>query len=178
MWYFYVQNLNIVVIEMFFAFLIWTALMLLLKGKARRIISIIGAVLSITLILFMTVYKRSSAESTQISLIPFISFVKARDEVELYRSMLMNACLFLPMGLSLPFALEKKHKHNILITLAVALFLSVGIETFQYFFRLGLCETDDVIMNVLGASFGTLSFLLCCGITNLKKETDKNKPRN
>ena len=169
-WHFYVQNLDMVVFEIICAFLIWTVLMILLKGKAKRIFSIIGSVLSVGVILFLTVYKRSTTEDVRISLIPFISFVKAMDEVEIYRSMLMNICLFLPLGLSLPFALFEKFKHNVLITITFAFLLSVGVEAVQFIFRLGLCETDDVIMNVLGASIGTLSFLICNGITKLKKK--------
>ena len=169
-WHFYVQNLDIVALEMICVFLIWTVLMLLLTRKARRIVSIIGAILSIGLILFSTVYRQVAVEDVQISLIPFISFVKAMDEVELYRSMLMNLCLFLPLGLSLPFALFEKFKHNVLITIAFALLLSIGVETVQYFFILGLCETDDVIMNALGASIGTLSFVIHKWILILKQK--------
>ena len=35
---------------------------------------------------------------------------------------------------------------------------AVGIELAQWKWGLGLAETDDVIMNTLGASFGTLAF--------------------
>lgn len=169
-WLFYIQDLDIVILEIIFVFIFWTVLLLLLKRKTKRIFSIIGAVLSIGVILFFTIYRRSAVEDVRISLIPFISFIKAKDEVEIYRSMLMNICLFLPMGLSLPFALFGKYKHNVLITIAFALILSLGIEVVQYIFRLGLCETDDVIMNVLGASIGTLSFLIYNGIIRLKNK--------
>lgn len=169
-WHFYVQNLDIVVIEMICAFLIWTVLMILLKGKARRIVSLTAAIISVVMIVSMTVLKRGSAETAQISLIPFISFVRAQEEVEVYRSMLMNICLFMPIGLSIPFVLFERYKHNVLITIAFAFFLSAGIETAQFLFRLGMCETDDVIMNVIGALIGTLSFLIYSRITKFRKK--------
>lgn len=170
LWHFYVQNLDIVVVEMICAFLIWTVMMLILKGKAGRIVSLTAAILSIVIIVSITVLKRSSVETVQISLIPFISFVKAQKEVEIYRTMLMNICLFMPIGLSFPFVLFERYKHNVLITIAFAFLLSAGIETAQFLFMLGLCETDDVIMNVLGTLIGTLSFLIYKKITMLKKK--------
>ena len=36
---------------------------------------------------------------------------------------------------------------------------SMKIELVQFVFGLGLCETDDVIFNTLGAAFGTLAFV-------------------
>lgn len=166
--FFYVQDLDTVVFEMIGMFFVWTALMLVLKGKARRIVSICAAVLSIVLILMMTVYKRSSADTARISLIPFISFFNALEEVEIYRSMLMNVCLFLPLGLCLPFALSYKTRHNLIYTALSTLILSVFVESMQYIFHMGLCETDDVIMNVLGALTGILSFVICKRIESFK----------
>ena len=37
---------------------------------------------------------------------------------------------------------------------------SMMIELVQFVFGLGLCETDDVIFNTLGAAFGTLAFVI------------------
>lgn len=73
--------------------------------------------------------------------------------------MLMNVFLFVPIGLSLPFALSKK-KHPVIITMIAAFLFSVSIEAIQYYFALGLCEMDDVIMNTLGAMIGTLAYFL------------------
>ena len=168
-WHFYVQNLDMVVCEMVCMFLLWTALMMALKGKARRSVAVCAAALSLAAVLFLTILNRGSNSATQISLTPFISFVRARKHVEIYRAMLMNVCLFMPLGLSLPFVLSEKYRHSALITIGFALLLSVGVEAVQFIFRLGVCETDDVIMNVLGASIGTLSFIFCSGLQKLRK---------
>lgn len=160
-WMFYVQNLDMVILEMLGAFSVWTVLMLLLRGRAKRIVSAAAAVLSAIAVLVMTLYHRDSSGISQISLIPFISFVNAREQAEFYRTMLMNVCLFLPLGLSLPFALSYRTKHCVLSAVFLAFVLSFSVETIQLIFRIGLCETDDVIMNTLGALIGAFSYLIC-----------------
>ena len=153
--------MNQVYIETIAVYMIWTAAMLLLRGKARSVLAIIGAALSIWIVLLLTVFGRSGRDDQGMSLIPFITFVNAKAQPELYRMMYMNILLFLPFGLSLPFVLQKKMRHPILVTILSAFGLSACIEIAQYVFHLGKCETDDVIMNVLGAVIGTTAFLIC-----------------
>ena len=74
--------------------------------------------------------------------------------------MYMNMLLFMPLGLSLSFALFDKVKRNVMISIAIGCLLSGGVELTQYFFHLGRCETDDVIMNTLGVAIGATSFVL------------------
>lgn len=107
-----------------------------------------------------TVLFRSSEGTQELSLIPLISFLNAKKEPELYRTMYMNMLLFMPLGLSLPFAISDKSKHNILITFLVGILFSITIEVCQYVFSLGRCETDDVIMNTIGVLVGITSYLL------------------
>lgn len=158
---FYCQPMDHVYIETAAMYIIWTVAMLLFRGKARVIISVIAAVLSFGLICLLTVHGRTRGDGNELSLIPFISFANAKIQPELYRSMYMNMLLFLPLGLSLPFALQGKIKHCVLISIAIGFLISVGVEAVQYLFCLGRCETDDVIMNTLGVLIGTTSFLLC-----------------
>jgi len=107
----------------------------------------------------MTVYTRGESPSEAV-LIPFKSFQEAKIQPELYRSMLMNVFLFVPIGLTLPFALGGR-RMSVGITIAAALAFSAGIEYLQYRYALGRCEVDDIIMNTLGASLGCLSYSLC-----------------
>ena len=81
------------------------------------------------------------------------NFREAREQPELYRSMLMNVLLFFPIGLSLPFVLGK-WKLSVPVTVVLACLFSAGIEYLQYRYSLGRCEVDDVIMNTLGALLG------------------------
>ena len=69
--------------------------------------------------------------------------------------------LFTPFGLTLPFCLKR---HPVRTTILAAAGFSMMIELVQFVFGLGLCETDDVIFNTLGAAFGTLAFVCSNGI--------------
>lgn len=109
-------------------------------------------------IFYMTVYTRGESTSEAI-LIPFQSFREAKIQPELYRSMLMNVFLFVPIGMSLPFVLGKGKLPGFL-TVVGALAFSAGIEYLQYRYGLGWCEVDDIIMNTLGAAVGCLSHWL------------------
>lgn len=72
----------------------------------------------------------------------------------------MNVFLFVPMGLTLLFALPEKMNHKVLLSVLCAMVLSMIVEILQYVFQLGRAETDDVICNTLGAAIGTLAFSL------------------
>ena len=112
----------------------------------------------VAVILYMTVYTRGEGTSETI-LRPFQSFQEAKIQPELYRSMLMNVFLFVPIGLSLPFVLGKGRIPEFFTVLA-ALAFTAGIEYLQYRYALGWCEVDDVIMNTLGAAAGCLAHWL------------------
>lgn len=157
---FYVQPMNMVYIETAVMFVVWTVLMLILPKKPRRIFAITGLCLSLLLILSLTILKRNSNGSHDVSLIPFVSFTYAKTQPEFYRTMYMNILLFIPLGLSMPFALPKKLKLKPLITIGTGFLLSVIVEACQYIFILGRCETDDVIMNTIGVLIGVLSYLI------------------
>ncbi len=170
---FYIQPFFMVAAEMILMYVIWTFVMLILKSRQRRMIA--GAfffTLSLGVILWFTVVGRSS--NAGVSLVPFISFQRAKQNDEFYRSMIMNVLLFVPFGLSLPHALPGKIKHKVLVTVLAGFLVSAGIEACQYFFSLGLCETDDVIMNTLGAFIGSTSYLLGNAVLRLNRRIKKN----
>jgi glycopeptide antibiotics resistance protein len=72
----------------------------------------------------------------------------------------MNMLLFIPFGMTFPFALPNRFKNKVAVTIGTAFVISLVVEFMQFCFRLGLCETDDVIMNTLGATIGTVSYVL------------------
>ena len=165
---FYIQPMHQVYHETIIIYVIWTAAMLLLRGKARRIISCIGVVCAVGLIIFFTISGRSS-DKGKVSLIPFISFAKAKTQPDFYRMMFMNMLLFLPLGLSLPFALPDRTKYKVPISIIIGLVLSACVETVQFIFRLGNCETDDVLMNTLGMLIGVTSYMIVIGVGKLHR---------
>ena len=74
--------------------------------------------------------------------------------------------LFIPFGVTLPFCLKR---HPVRATILAAAGFSMMIELVQFVFGLGLCETDDVIFNTLGAAFGTLAFVIQQQITKYRR---------
>lgn len=59
--------------------------------------------------------------------------------------------MFFPVGFFLKFEVQNMTWKNVL---TAGLVLSVFIELTQFVFRLGLCEIDDMIHNVLGCMLG------------------------
>lgn len=112
--------------------------------------------LVIAFILWRTVGNRNGGKR-DVCLFPFYSFAAAKTTSERYRSLVANILLFIPFGLTLPFCVRR---YPVQTTILSAMGFSVLVEFSQYLFGLGLCETDDVIFNTLGAAFGSLAFLL------------------
>ncbi len=154
------EPLGWLIFESAVMFVIWSAAMILLRGNLKRAAAIAGAVISVLLIVLNTLVRHSLDDGIAVHLIPFSSFSMVEEIPGIYRSMQLNIILFMPFGMSLPFILPEKLRFKPLITVCIALIISVTIEVCQYIFNIGMSEVDDVIMNTLGAAIGTLSYLL------------------
>ena len=113
---FYVQPMNKIYLEIAAMYLFWLLGMFIIRGKARRVTATVFAALSVLLILLLTVYGRGGPGTKELNLIPFITFTYATVENEMYRMLFMNVALFIPFGLSLPFALPDRFRHKYIIT--------------------------------------------------------------
>ena len=161
---FYGLPLYRVIVYMMIIIIFWILLAYRIEEKFNKpffwkLVNIVVAVSSFVIIGGVTLTNRVSTVENFI-LIPFRSFIEARIQPELYRSMLMNVFLFFPLGLTLPYALPEKWNKKVLLSILFAMVLSIGIEFAQYHFHLGRAETDDVICNTLGCAIGTISYLL------------------
>ena len=138
--------------------------------RSWRAVNGLLAALSVALILFMTLFHRSS-EDSQVILTPFYSFVLAQRNPELYREMLMNVLLFFPLGLSLSSALPDRLSvgRRFACTVLAALLLSLTVELCQMIFSLGLSETDDLLTNTFGAALGASQLPLSRLLWKLKR---------
>ena len=157
----YIQPLWLIVLLIILIPCLWHFLAMLIMKYQNKLwcaINIVVLFLSTTVILYITLFGRHSTIKEIVS-IPFYSFVEAQQQPEMYRTMLMNVFLFVPLGMSLPFVLPVRWKHTMIITVLLAFILSVGIESLQYILSIGRCEVDDVIMNMLGAFIGSCAFL-------------------
>lgn len=145
---------------MLLAVFVWTLVTKLPCQKGMRIINTVLFRISCTAIVYITIFVRTPGNVNQLVLIPFHSFVEAKVQPELYRSMLMNCLLFVPFGSTMPFMLSKAARHKVLRTILLAAVFSSLIELHQYLFLLGRAEIDDIICNTIGAAFGSLSYVL------------------
>lgn len=141
--------------------------------KRMRIIGAVLAVIAFGAIIYVTIYSRGESEAG-VALIPFSSFERAKIQPEMYRSMLMNVFLFVPLGLSLSFVFGGGTAKRILLTLLIGFLLSVTVEAIQYFGHLGMAETDDVICNTLGTAIGSCGYLLSLLWRKLFKKRKEN----
>ena len=158
-WRIYVQPLSAILLEMLLLPIIWVAMEKGVRDPLRWKLFNSAVFLGIVAaILYTTVWSRGE-NAQEPSWIPFYTFVEAKLQPELYRTMLMNVFLFQPIGLALPNLLPKK-AHPVAVTVVFAMLLSIGIEAAQFHYHLGRCEIDDVIMNTLGAVVGAAA----CGL--------------
>lgn len=136
--------------------------------KAWQIINICCALLFVTFIVHQTIVGRGAGNG-ELILTPLNNFAEAKVQPEMYRSMLANVCLFVPLGAFVGNALvasEGKfvasiNKRNIVAMTAIAgLGLSLVIEMLQFAYGIGRAEVDDLLCNTLGMFIGSLSVLL------------------
>ena len=160
--YVYSRKLFVVFTWMIIGVVVWKIVCFCMKNNHQRIWKAMNILIlgwAFLLIMYITL-KNRTLETKEICLIPFQSFIRAKIQPEIYRSMLMNVFLFFPLGLTMPHALPEKWKHNALLTIIFACVLSIVIEYLQYHFHLGRAETDDVICNTLGCFIGTISYMI------------------
>lgn len=150
-----------IAVFMVLSVVIWTVLMRMGNRLSERGVRIVNAVLAaaaVAVITEFTLFGRAK-DDYGVILVPFHSFIEAREQKEIYRTMLMNVFLFTPFGLFTPFAVKRDRRKSVLITVVSAFVLSAAVEFIQFSLSTGRCETDDVLCNTLGAFIGSLSYL-------------------
>lgn len=152
------------------------------QHKTTAITLLTAILLGIYLLIYfyLTFGFRRPAKTASISLKPFWSYRAAFqlnppgiERLGLARQILLNILLTIPAGLLLPI-LYSKTRHPYLLAVATVLALSLLTETFQYLTRLGLCEIDDVINNLLGGLLGM--GVLRLGSITKKRQNGTNRP--
>ncbi len=130
-----------------------------MKQIKIRVLTIILFTIYCVFVIYQTIIKRQVGWHRVIKLDLFWSYRELLEgnpngEKDVIQN-LSNVAFFVPFG----FLFPRKDKGLIEVAISAALF-SVLIETVQYIFKLGWCELDDVICNILGALFGFLLFRL------------------
>lgn len=104
------------------------------------------------LVLCFTVICRPKGSLEQLFLIPFYDYTKNEFGV-MWVEMLLNVVMFVPIGILLPLCCKSIRWYHALL---VGFVFSVIIESLQWTFRCGSCETNDLINNTLGTVIGYL----------------------
>ena len=137
----------------------WAERLLFKNKKAYRIVNGVMLAVTVFLILGGTVLFRKGPVY-RISLIPFELFYRSFGNKVLFRSIVMNIGLFIPLALFGYSAFHDVSKKIGIWIIALAAVFSLSIEALQYLLSVGCVEVDDVICNTLGAAAG-------CGIYRL-----------
>lgn len=127
---------------------------------------VLGAVLLVYAFVYayLCFFYRSPMNEAHIRLEPFWSYREAFgmggiERLGVARSILLNILITVPLGYLLP-AVFRFTPHPYRYTVLLVLALSVLTEFVQYVTKTGLCETDDVINNVLGGLVGLTAYIL------------------
>lgn len=114
-------------------------------------------------------------EERSISIVPFKEIYKyfitndSKNYMFTIYNILGNIILFIPMGIY--FYLLNKRKSFFKNTLIICL-VSIGIETLQYIFRVGIFDIDDIILNTFG---GAVGYLISIGLIKVFETQKKFK---
>lgn len=159
--YIYTRSIGVIILLMLALIAGWGFLRIKTPRKWWRVANICLMFPALTAILYATLSTRESRDYALL-LNPLEKLEAAHIQPELYREMLMNALLFLPLGLTLSHAFSDRLPRwgRLLLTVICGCLLSTGIEYVQYRFSLGMVETADVICNTLGETLGAVSLLL------------------
>ena len=153
---------KVIVIGMLLS-IVWIISTMIMKSNRRlyiwKLFNIVLFILSLLLIIYATLIGRKVG-IREVELIPFYTLTTISYNNEALRTMLMNVILFLPFGLTIPYVLDRQinnKRHKWCICVLSALFLSIIIESVQYYFCIGRAEMDDVICNTLGGLLGIIA---------------------
>lgn len=125
-------------------------------GKRRwKVLCALALGVMLAVVFYLTLGNRGSGQYG-VRLMPLQSFAAAKLQREYYRTMLMNAFLFVPVGTAAGLLLPESRKpwQRLLLTVLLCMGLSLAIEWGQYALQAGWAETDDVICNTLGSLIG------------------------
>ena len=121
--------------------------------KIMKVISIIIMISTLIIVLGTTLLSRQP-RAQEYCIKPFTLIQQAKAQPTIYRSIMMNIFLFVPIGLSVPNIVSGKRWYRDLMIVLGCFVLSSFIEIIQFIYCLGRAEVDDVISNTLGALIG------------------------
>ena len=115
------QQMVIVLLMLIF----WSAALLSLRSREKTLkrIGTAGFILSAAAILYLTLLRGRSG-SGELVLDPLYNLREARRVVELYRSLLVNIFLFMPIGMTMPLLFPRRMKCIYVCALTVMILIT------------------------------------------------------
>lgn len=140
----------------------------LYKKKTWKIIAIIVLMLWFIALVWTTINSRD-CWTRKIDIVPFSNLIKLNNIHGIVKGYILNAILFVPLGMTAPFIINNYVKRPVLETILYGFIISLIIEITQYIFAVGYSEMEDLIMNTAGTAIGTISYL----IANYERKNSK-----
>lgn len=91
-------------------------------------------------------------------------------QISLFRNIVLNILLFVPLGFLLPFYSKKMQKFY--ITIPIGCFITLIIEILQFVTKIGIFEIDDILNNSIGVVIGYSSFMI---LKSIATKQNRNK---
>ncbi len=149
----------------------------ILHGKAgfplKKLAAAAVILCYLTVVLGATLIERNSVWSgRQVSLLPFLSYSEAWNSfsMQAWRNIILNICMFIPLGFLLPF--YGRYWQKAFRTYLTGLAFTLFIELVQLIFSLGIFELDDLFNNLLGTMTGYGFYRLFC-LASKKNRPDR-----
>ena len=91
-------------------------------------------------------------------------FIQYRDTLggfAVFANLFGNVLIFVPFGFFMPMASKNR---SFLITLFYSFSVSLCVEIFQFFTKVGSFDVDDMLLNTIGGVLGYILFVICNAI--------------
>ena len=133
---------------------------------------ILGKVMFVLYIAFLVYFlcfaewygRTEPSEGDRYNLVLFkeiMRFIEYREELgvfAVFANLFGNILIFVPYGFFISMASTSR---GFFQTLFYSFALSLGVEIFQLFARVGSFDVDDLLLNTLGGVLGYILFLIC-----------------
>lgn len=138
----------------------WGIYELLNKKNQVNWLMVILLIIFLLAIGYVTLFSRDGNSSTKI----IFSLSRVRQairtgSVKPLEHLLLNILLFMPLGFALPGCCPGK-SDKLIYLIVTGFVLTLSIESIQYVLRVGECDLEDVVGNVLGTLAGWGCFKL------------------
>ncbi len=140
--------------------LIYKKLMKGTKNFEKKRLILYGISIVYAVILLGAVFLNRSGLYGNINLQLFSSYKEAYNtmQMSLFRNIVLNILLFVPLGFLLPMYSDKLKKAYKVVGIGLA--VTTIIEIIQYITKLGIFEIDDILNNTLGTLIGYSVFMM------------------